>query len=134
MEFGKKLGANRLRQFGLRRSRKVIWNEKKMHPKRTTEPKVMAVQSFRISTCILCLSNHLGCSFSLYLPVDLTKTYENEWSQCSNDQSIKKLWLPEVRNLFMQLNITMGLQWPGIYYSMGSNYLGYPFIMSRTNK
>ena len=81
-----------------------------MHPKRTTEPKVMAVQSFRISTCILCLSNHLGCSFSLYLPVDLTKTYENKWSQCSNDQSIKKLWLPEVRNLFMQLNITMGLQ------------------------
>ena len=43
---------------------------------------------------------------SLYLPVDLAKTYENEWSHCSNDQSIKNLWLPEVRNLLMQCYAT----------------------------
>ena len=128
MEFGEKIGANRLRLFGLRRSRKVIWNQKKMHPKRMTEPKVMAFWSFRIFTCILCLSNYLGCSFSLYLPVDLAKTYENEWSQCSNDQSIKNLWLPEVRNLLMQCYATqycngtsiclqygLKLPWPSFY-------------------
>ena len=73
----------------------------------------MAFRSFQISMRILCLSNHLGCSFSLYLLVDLAKTYENKWSQCSNDQIIKNLWLLEVRNLLMQcyeLNIAMRLQ------------------------
>ena len=77
-----------------------------MCPKRTTEPKVMTFRSFQIFTRILCLSNHLGCSFSLYLLVDLPKTYENEWSQCSNDQIIKNLWLPKVRNLLMQCYAT----------------------------
>ena len=50
---------------------------------------------------ILCPSNQLGCSISLHLIVDLAKTYENEWSQCSNDQIIKNLWLLEVRKLLM---------------------------------
>ena len=128
MEFGEKVGANRLRQFEARRSRKVIWNEKKMRPKRTNEPKVMAIRSFRFFMRILCLSNHLGCSFSLYLLVDLAKTYENEWSQCSNDQIIKNLWLSEVRNLLMQCYATqycngtsiclqygLKLPWPSFY-------------------
>ena len=75
----------RLLQIGLHRSRKVIWNKKKnMRPKRTTEAKVMAFRSFQISMHILCLSNHLGRSFSLCLLVHLVKTYENEWSRCSN--------------------------------------------------
>ena len=82
-----------------------------MHPKQTTEPKVMAIRSFRFFMRNLCLSNHLGCSFSLYLLVDLAKTYENEWSQCSNDQIIKNLWLPEVHNLLMQCYATQYLQW-----------------------
>jgi len=137
--------------FGLRRSRNVIWKQKKMRPKRTTKPKVMATRCFRFLTRILCLSYHLGCSFSVYLLVDLEKlyeikkqmrpkrttkpkvmairsfrfftrilhlsnhhgcsfslyllpdlatTYENEWSQCSNDQIIKNLWLLEFHNLF----------------------------------
>ena len=47
----------RLRQFGLRRSLKLILNKKKMQTKQTTEPKVMAFRSFQISMCILCSSN-----------------------------------------------------------------------------
>ena len=70
-----------------------------MRPKRTTKPKVMSIRSFRFFTRILCWSNHLGCSFSLYPLVDLARTYENEWSHCSNDQIIKNLWLLEVHNL-----------------------------------
>jgi len=54
---------------------------------------------FRFFMHILCLSNHLGRSFSLYLLVDLQRTYENEGSQCSNDEIIKNLWLLEVQNL-----------------------------------
>ena len=54
----------------------------------------------------LCLSNHLGRSFSLFLLVDLAKMYENKWSQCSNNQIIKNLWLLEVRNLLMQCYAT----------------------------
>ena len=92
--------------FEARRSRKVIWNEKKMRPKRTTNSKVMGIQNFQIYMRILCLSNHLRCSFSLYLLVDLEKTYQNEWSQCSNDQIIKNLWLSEVRNLLIQYYAT----------------------------
>ena len=88
-----------------------------MHPKRTTEPKVMTFRSFQISMRILCLSNHLGCSFSLYLPVELAKTYENWWSQCSNDQIIKILWLLEVRNLLMQCYTT---QYCNAFGSLGS--------------
>ena len=116
------------------RSRKVIWNEKKMRPKRTTESKVMAFQSFQISMRILCLSNHLGCSSSLYLLVDLAKTYQNEWSQCSNDQIIKNLWLLELRNLLIQCYTTQYCNGTWICYSMGWNYLGHPFIMSSTSK
>ena len=71
-----------------------------MRPKCTTKPKVMSIRSFRFFTRILCWSNHLGCSFSLYPLVDLARTYENEWSQCSNDQIIKNLWLLEVHNPF----------------------------------
>ena len=70
-----------------------------MRPKRTTMPIVMAIRSFQFFTRILCLSNHLGCSFSLYLLLHLLRTYEHEWSQCSNDQIIKNLWLLEVHNL-----------------------------------
>ena len=73
-----------------------------MRPKRTTESKIMGTQSFQIYIRILCLSNHLRCSFSLYLLVDLEKTYQNEWSQRSNDQIIDNLWLSEVRNRLMQ--------------------------------
>ena len=51
---------------------------------------------------VLCPSNQLGCSISLKLLVDLAKTYENNRSQCSNDQAIKNLWLLEVRELLMQ--------------------------------
>ena len=91
-----------LRQFGLRRSRKVILNKKKMHPKRTTEAKVMAFRSFLISMRIFCLSNHLGRSFYLYLLVHLVKTYENESSHCKNGQICKNLWPLEVRKLLMQ--------------------------------
>ena len=74
----------------------------KMHTKWMTEPKVMAVRSFQISMCILCLSNHLGCSFSLYLLAHLVKMYENEWSRCTNDQISKNLWPLEVRKLLLQ--------------------------------
>ena len=49
----------------------------------------MAFRSFQISMRILCLSNHLGRSFSLYLLVHFVKTYENEWSPCLNDQFAK---------------------------------------------
>ena len=69
-----------------------------MRPKRMTKPKVMGIRSFRFSTCILCLSNHLGCWFSHHLLVDLARTYENEFSQCSNDQIIKNLWRLGVHN------------------------------------
>ena len=102
-----------------------------MRPKQMIEPKVMAFQSFRIFMHILCVSNHLGCSFSLYLLVDLAKTYENKWSQCLNDQSIKNLQLSEVRNLLMQCYVAqycngtsmtqhllqhgMKLPWPSFY-------------------
>ena len=55
---------------------------------------------------VLCPSNQLGCSISLHLIVDLAKTYENEWSQCSNDQIIKNLWLLEVRKPLMQCDAT----------------------------
>ena len=34
------------------------------------------------------------------------KTYENERSQCSNDQIIKNLWLLDVRKLLMQCYAT----------------------------
>ena len=77
-----------------------------MHTKWMTEAKFMTFQSFQISMRILCLSNHLGCWFSLWLLVDLAKTYKSWWSLCSNDQIIKNLWLPEVRNLLMQCNET----------------------------
>ena len=77
-----------------------------MHLKRTTEPKVMAFQSFQISMRILFVSNHLGRSFSLQLLVNLSKTYENWRSQCLNDQIIKNLWLLTVRNLLMQCYAT----------------------------
>ena len=70
-----------------------------MRSKRTTKIKVMAIRNFRFFTRIFRSSNHLGCSFSLYLLVDLARTYEHEWSQCSNDQIIKNLWLLEVHNL-----------------------------------
>ena len=65
---------------------------------------------------ILCLSNLLGRSFFLNLLVDLAKTYENEWSQCSNDQIIKNLWLLKVRNLLMQCYAT---QYCYAFYSLG---------------
>ena len=74
----------------------------KIHTKWTTEPKVMAFQSFQISMCILCLSNHLECSFSLHLPIHHVKMYGNEWSRCTNNQISKNLWPPEVRKLLVQ--------------------------------
>ena len=73
-----------------------------MHPKRTTEAKVMAFRSFLISMRIFCLSNHLGRSFYLYLLVHLVKTYENESSHCKNDQISENLCPLEVRKLLMQ--------------------------------
>jgi len=76
-------------------------SKKKKRPKQTTKPKVMAIRSFWFFTRILCYSNHLGCSFSLYLLVDLARTYENEWSQCSNDQIFKNIWLRVVHNLVL---------------------------------
>ena len=77
-----------------------------MYPKQTTEPKVMTFWSFEISVRVLCPSNQLGCWISLHLIVDLAKTYENERSQCSNDQIIKNLWLLEVRKLLMHCDAT----------------------------
>ena len=88
-----------------------------MHPKRMTEAKVMTFQCFQISMRILCLSNHLGCWFSLWLLVDLAKTYKIWWSLCSNDQIIKNLWLLEVRNLLMQCYAT---QYCYAFESLGS--------------
>ena len=38
--------------------------------------------------------------------MDLAKTYENERSQCSNDQAIKNLWLLDVRKLLMHCDAT----------------------------
>ena len=77
-----------------------------MYPKRATVPQVMTFRSFQISLRFLGLSNQLGRSFSLYLPIDHAKTYENERSQCSNYQIIKNLWLLEVRELLMQCDAT----------------------------
>ena len=94
------------RQCRLRRSRKVIWNKKKMYPKQTTEPKVTTFWSFQISVRVLCPSNQLGCWISLHLLVDLAKTFEKEWSKCSNQQVIKNLWLLQVRELLMQCDAT----------------------------
>ena len=105
-----------LRKFGQHRSRKVIRNKKKMQPKRTTAPKVMIFWSFWISRRILCSSNQLGCSISIHLLVDLAKTYENEWSHCSNDQIIKNLWLLEVRKLLGQCYAT---QYSNTFSSLG---------------
>ena len=95
---------------------KFYERKKKLHPKRMTEPKVMTFRGFQICIRILCLSNLLGRSFFLYLLVDLLKTYENEWSHCSNDQIIKNLWLPEVRNLLMQCYAT---QYSNTFRSLG---------------
>ena len=58
------------------------------------------------STRILSSSSQHGCTMSLHLLVDLAKTFENEWSKCSNEQVIKNLWLLEVRELLMQCNAT----------------------------
>ena len=77
-----------------------------MYPKRTNEPKVMTFQSFQISMRILTSSSQLGCSISRHRLVDLAKTFENEWSKCSNEQVIKNLWLLEVRELLMQCDET----------------------------
>ena len=77
-----------------------------MYPKRTNEPKVMTFLGFQISMRILSSSSQLGCSISLHLLVDLAKTYENNSSQCSNDQVIKNLWLLDVRKLLMQCDAT----------------------------
>ena len=77
-----------------------------MYPKRTNEPKVMTFLSFQISMLILSSSSQLGCSISRHLLVDLAKTFENEWSKCSNEQAIKNLWLLEVRKLLMQCDAT----------------------------
>ena len=85
---------------------KLLKLKKKMHPKQTTEPKVMTFRSFQISMRILCQSNYVGRSFSLQLLVDLTKTYENWWSRCSNDQIIKSLWHLKIRNLLTQCYTT----------------------------
>ena len=95
-----------LRQCRLRRSRKVIGKEEKMYHKRATVPKVMTFRSFQISMRILCSSSQLGCSISLQLLGDLAKMYENESSQCSNDQIIKNLQLLDVRKLLMQCYAT----------------------------
>ena len=78
----------------------------KMHPKRTTEQKVMAFRTSRISLRILCLSNHHGYSFSIQLLIDFAKTYEIYSSQCSNDQIVKNLWLLEVCNPLLQCYAT----------------------------
>ena len=77
-----------------------------MYPKRTNEPKDMTIQSFQISTRILSSSSQHGCTISLHLLVDLIKTFENEWSKCSNEKVIKNLWLLEVRELLMQCDET----------------------------
>ena len=77
-----------------------------MLPKQTTEPKVMRFRNFQISMRILCVSNHLRRSISLQLLVNLVKTYENWWSQFSNDQIIQNFWLLDVRNLPMQCYTT----------------------------
>ena len=90
--------------------------KKKMHLKRTTEPIVVTFLCFQISMHILCLSNHLGRPFSLYLLVHLAKTYENEWSRCSNEQIIKNLWLLEASNLVMQCYAT---QYSNAFSSLG---------------
>ena len=124
----KKLGQTAFGCLGHIDLEKLYEMKKKKRLKRTTESKVMAFRRFQTSMRILCLSNHLGCSFSLYLLVDLAKTYENKWSQCSNDQIIKNLWLPEVRNLLMQCYATqycnetfnllqygLKLPWPSFY-------------------
>ena len=79
-------------------------------------PKVMTFRSFKISMRILCSSSELGCLISLHLLVDLGKTYENERSQCSNDQVIKNLWLLEVRKLLMQSDAT---QYSNAFGSVG---------------
>ena len=77
-----------------------------MYPKWTTESKVMTFRGFQISTRILCSYSQLGCSISLNLHVDLVKMYENDLSQCLNDQIIKNLWLLDVCELLMQCNAT----------------------------
>ena len=77
-----------------------------MYPKRTNEPKVMTFLGFQISMRILSSSSQLGCSISLHVLVDLAKTFENEWSKCSNQQVVKNLWLLEVRELLMQCDAT----------------------------
>ena len=66
----------------------------------------MTFLSFQISMRILSSSSQLGCSISRHLLVDLAKTFQNEWSKCSNEQVIKNLWLLEVRKLLTQCDAT----------------------------
>jgi len=77
-----------------------------MYPKRTNEPKVISFLGFQISMRILSSSSQHGCSISRHHLLDLAKTFENEWSKCSNEQVIKNLWLLEVRKLLMQCDAT----------------------------